>query len=360
MPNPASQASKTALLSVNGLTKDFGSSNFFRKTPILRAVNDVSFSIEKGETLALVGESGCGKSTTGRLVLRLLEASSGSIRFDGQELRELSHKKMTDVRRDLQIVFQDPYSSLNPRMAVRDLLGEPLLIHEGMSRSAIDERVAQLLATVGLPASHARRYPHEFSGGQRQRLGIARAIALSPKLVVCDEAVSALDVSVQAQVVNLLEDIQEKLGLSYLFISHDLTVVRQIARRVAVMYLGRIIELAPTESLFRNPRHPYTRLLMDAIPVPDPERRRNRTIPAGDIPSPLAPPSGCHFHPRCPYATAICKTTVPSVDTDDSGHRVACHHWRELPSRPPPESAGDTTNSRLKRLQSQFLTQPKG
>ena len=342
------------MLAVEGLSKVFGSSGLFSRRKEVRAVDGVSFSIRDGETLALVGESGCGKSTTGRLVLRLLDATSGSIRFSGCDIRDLPHKDLTRLRRDMQIVFQDPYSSLNPRMTVRDLIGEPLLIHEGMGRADMDARVAELLSIVGLRPDHARRYPHEFSGGQRQRIGIARAIALSPKLVVCDEAVSALDVSVQAQVVNLLQDIQERVGLSYLFISHDLTVVRQMAHQVAVMYLGRIVETAPTEDLFRTPRHPYTRLLLDAIPVPDPSRRQNRTVANGELPSPLAPPPGCHFHPRCPYATAVCKTTAPEPEIDPLGHQVSCHHWQSLPPRPVRIQGASEGNERLQRLQSRF------
>ena len=267
----------------------------------------------KAKTLALVGESGCGKSTTGRLVTRLIEPSAGWVRYRDEDLTHLRGRKLLPYRRKLQIIFQDPYASLNPRMTVADVLGELLRIHNLASGPGVGRRIAELLDMVGLPASHARRYPHEFSGGQRQRVGIARALALDPRLIVCDEPVSALDVSVQAQIVNLLKDIQVELDLSYLFISHDLMVVRHMADRIAVMYLGRIVEAAPTDDLFAAPRHPYTRALLNVIPLPDPGRRAARQVVEGDVPSPIAPPPGCHFHPRCPFATERCKVEAPQL-----------------------------------------------
>ncbi|MFO1162049.1 MAG: ABC transporter ATP-binding protein [Reyranellaceae bacterium] len=344
------------LLSVGGLVKHFADRGLFKRgNAIVRAVDGVSFEVAEGETLALVGESGCGKSTTGRLVTRLLDPSAGWIRFRDDDLTHLRGRKLLPYRRMLQIIFQDPYASLNPRMTVADVLGELLHIHKLASGPGIERRIAELLDMVGLPASHARRYPHEFSGGQRQRIGIARALALDPRLIVCDEPVSALDVSVQAQIVNLLKDIQDELDLSYLFISHDLLVVRHMADRIAVMYLGRILETASTDDLFAAPRHPYTRALLNVIPVPDPARRAARQVIEGDVPSPIAPPPGCHFHPRCPFATERCTLEAPRLEQVAPDHAVACHRWQDIPA-----FAGTAAvdarggNPHLERLQAYF------
>ena len=343
----------TALLEVENLSKRFTArSNWYGKpTAYLSAVDDISFTLDAGETLGIVGESGCGKSTTGRLVLRLLEASAGRIRYDGRDITALEGEQLRALRRDMQLVFQDPYASLNPRMTVADILTEPLMLHGLVPPAKRPERVAELLRLVGLSPDHARRYPHEFSGGQRQRIGIARALAVEPNLIVCDEAVSALDVSVQAQVLNLLRDLQRRLNLAYIFIAHDLAVVRHIADRVAVMYLGRIVEIAPTRQLFSQPRHPYTRALLSAIPVPNPQADRQRSILAGDVPSPINPPSGCRFHTRCTFASPRCSQEAPVLEDG-----VACHHWRELPAAAPLPSEGSTAGAeRLRRLQAKFL-----
>ncbi len=299
-----------------------------RKLAVLRAVEDVSLAIAAGETLGLVGESGCGKSTLGRTLLRLLDPTSGTIRFDGTDITRLDQSALRPLRRRMQMIFQDPYASLNPRMTVGATVAEPIIIHGlAATRRERDERVADLLARVGLPADAAGRYPHEFSGGQRQRVGIARALAVRPELIVCDEPISALDVSIQAQIVNLLQDLQEADKLTYLFISHDLKIVQHICDRVAVMYLGRVVELAPATTLYREPRHPYTRALLSAVPVLDPRARRARIILQGDVPSPLAPPPGCAFHPRCPVVDkpAACTTVVPVLRLMKNGSQVACH-----------------------------------
>ncbi|HEY0093368.1 MAG TPA: dipeptide ABC transporter ATP-binding protein [Archangium sp.] len=290
----------------------------------VKAVDGVGFDVRRGETLGLVGESGCGKSTLGRTLLRLVEPAAGSIRFEGRELTGLSQRELRPLRRRMQLVFQDPYASLNPRMTVRDILGEPFAIH-GLERGREREaKVAELLDLMGLPRDALGRYPHEFSGGQRQRIGIARAIALRPDLVVADEPISALDVSIQAQIVNLLVDLQRELGLTYVFIAHDLKIVEYVSTRVAVMYLGRIVELADAADLYRKPRHPYTQALLSAVPVPDPERKRSRIILQGDVPSPLAPPPGCPFHPRCPYAMERCRRETPPLYALGNGHTAAC------------------------------------
>ncbi len=292
----------------------------------VKAVDDISFSIKRGETLGLVGESGCGKSTTGRTILRLLEATEGEIYFEGENILELEKKELRRLRREMQIIFQDPYASLNPRMKVADIIGEPLDIHGLVdNKQEREEKVQELLEEVGLLPDHMKRYPHEFSGGQRQRIGVARALALNPKLIICDEPVSALDVSIQAQVINLMEDLQEQFNLTYLFIAHDLSVVQHISDRIAVMYLGKIVELAEERELFENTLHPYSRSLLSAIPVADPDYESERIILEGDVPSPVDPPSGCRFHPRCPEAIDICSEEEPEFKEYEEGHWSACH-----------------------------------
>jgi peptide/nickel transport system ATP-binding protein/oligopeptide transport system ATP-binding protein len=297
----------------------------FRRTALVRAVEKVSLAIQPGETMGLVGESGCGKSTLGRTLLRLVEPTGGTIRFEGQPLEGLPQRQLQPYRRHLQMIFQDPYASLNPRQTAGDTVGEPLANYGLAQGRARSERVAALFERVGLRPEQMRNYPHEFSGGQRQRLGIARALAVGPKLIVCDEPVSALDVSVQAQVINLLVDLQAEFGLSYLFIAHDLAVVEHISHRVAVMYLGEIVELASRVALFRNPLHPYTEALLAAVPVPDPERPRERVILGGEVPSPSDPPKGCRFHTRCPYVMARCRVEAPRFREVAPGHFAACH-----------------------------------
>jgi peptide/nickel transport system ATP-binding protein/oligopeptide transport system ATP-binding protein len=322
----------TALLAVRNLRKSFPLAGAGLGAPrrLLRAVDGVSFDISPGETLGLVGESGCGKSTVGKLLLRLIEADSGSIRFHGEELVGLPNRAMTPLRRQLQMIFQDPFSSLNPRLKVGEIVAEPLLIHGLATRRELPERAVELLRAVGLAAEHAGRYPHEFSGGQRQRIGIARALAVRPQLVIADEPVSALDLSIRAQIVNLLQDLQEQFGLTYLFISHDLSIVEHVCNRVAVMYLGRIVELAPAEALYAAPRHPYTEALLNAVPVPDPTSAGRRPVLGGELPSAAAPPTGCHFHPRCPYVQSLCRAEAPPLATQGKDHLSACHFSSEV------------------------------
>jgi len=311
---------------------------FQRKVGAVQAVDGVSFSVKRGETLGLVGESGCGKSTTGRAILQLYKPTAGNVVFNGSDLTLLDSSQMRRMRRHLQMIFQDPYASLNPRMTVGNIVSEPMQIHKLVAKSERTQRVQELLQTVGLNPYFANRYPHEFSGGQRQRIGIARALAANPDFIVCDEPVSALDVSIQAQIVNLLEDLQDQFGLTYLFIAHDLSVVRHISNRVAVMYLGKIVELADRNDLYDNPLHPYTKALLSAVPIPDPviEKQRERIILTGDVPSPINPPSGCRFHTRCPYVMDVCKRIDPLFSDQGSGHHVACHLY--------PGSGADTAD----------------
>jgi peptide/nickel transport system ATP-binding protein len=333
----AIHASGRRLLDVRHLSKHFLIHQGFLRRVVgqVRAVDDVSFHIDEGETLALVGESGCGKTTTSRCVLRAIDPTAGEIWFSTSEgarvdVADLAPRELRQLRRDIQMIFQDPFSSLNPRMTLLDLVGEPLLNYGMKSRSDREARVAELLRLVGLRPEYMRRFPHAFSGGQRQRIGIARALALNPRLVVADEPVSALDVSVQAQVLNLMIDLRQELGLAYLFVAHDLSVVKQFSHRVAVMYVGRIVETAPTEALFRQPKHPYTEALLSAVPKPDPRVRSKRIVLQGEVGNPANPPPGCNFHPRCAYATEICRKEEPALEEIAPGHFARCHHARKL------------------------------
>jgi len=321
---------KEILLKVDGLVKHFPiyKSGFLRKQiGAVRAVDGVSFDIHRGETLGLVGESGCGKSTTGRNILQLQTPTAGHVYFEGADLVTMKHETLRRMRRKMQMIFQDPYASLNPRMTIGQIIGEPLLVHGIADKREAEKEVENLLSIVGLNPSYANRYPHEFSGGQRQRVGVARALALKPSLIICDEPISALDVSIQAQVVNLLEDLQKQFNLTYLFIAHDLSMVKHISNRVAVMYLGVLVELAPRDELYNNPLHPYTQALLSAVPIPDPlvEEKRQRKILQGDVPSPANPPSGCRFRTRCPLAIDVCAQQKPETREVTPGHFVACH-----------------------------------
>jgi oligopeptide transport system ATP-binding protein len=328
-PVGTSEASApTPLVKIRRLRKEFavGSTGLFRPTRLtVKAVDGIDLNIYLGETLGLVGESGSGKSTLGRLILGLIKPTAGEIFFDGQELSQLSRRAMRSLRRQMQLVFQDPYSSLNPRMRVESIVGEGIEIHKLKRGAEKRARIVELLEMVGLDAQALRRYPHEFSGGQRQRIGIARALAVEPRFIVLDEPVSALDVSIQAQIINLLQDLQSRLNLTYLFIAHDLRVVEHVSRRVAIMYVGKIVEIADRDEIYRNPRHPYTRALLSALPAIKADERSERVRLPGEVPSPLQPPSGCRFHPRCPYAIDMCRTVEPALEAGRSGHAVACH-----------------------------------
>jgi peptide/nickel transport system ATP-binding protein len=322
---------ESVLLRVDHLKKYFPIKRgifFKREIGRVHAVDDVSIEIKAGETLGLVGESGCGKSTLGRCIIRLLDLTSGSVTFDGRDISRLSRRALRPIRGELQMVFQDPYASLNPRKRVGTIIGDPLRIHGSKNRKQIRDRVRELLDLVGLSPEHINRYPHEFSGGQRQRIGVARALALHPKLIIADEPVSALDVSIRAQVINLLDDLQDELGLTYIFIAHDLGVVRHVSDRIAVMYLGKIVEISPAEELYKKPVHPYTEALLSAVPIPDPNisAQREQVVLEGDVPSPISPPSGCRFHPRCKYATDVCAQIEPELKVHNAGHQAACHH----------------------------------
>ncbi|MDW0110738.1 ABC transporter ATP-binding protein [Sporosarcina aquimarina] len=319
------------LLEVQNVKKHFPipSKLFSRKKEVVKAVDGVSFTVNKGETLSIVGESGCGKSTTGRMIMKLLDITEGKVIFEGKDITNMTDDQIRPLRKEFQMVFQDPYASLNPRLTIKEILEEPLIVHD-FNKGNRNQRVTELLEVVGLNKYHADRYPHEFSGGQRQRIGIARALAVNPKLIIADEPVSALDVSIQSQVLNLMKDLQEEFGLTYVFIAHDLSVVEHISDRVGVMYLGRLVELATRDELFGKPLHPYTKALLSAVPIPDPTVKRERIILKGDIPSPANPPSGCTFHTRCPFAQETCKIQVPEFRELEPGHYVACHYAEEL------------------------------
>ncbi|MFI0814218.1 ABC transporter ATP-binding protein [Streptomyces sp. NPDC021098] len=340
------------LLTVSGLVKHFPIKKGLlqRQSGAVQAVDGLDFDVRQGETLGVVGESGCGKSTMGRLITRLLEPTSGKIEFEGKDITHLGTAAMRPMRRDVQMIFQDPYSSLNPRHTVGAIVGAPFRLQGVTPEGGIKAEVQRLLALVGLNPEHYNRYPHEFSGGQRQRIGIARALALKPKLVVADEPVSALDVSIQAQVVNLLDDLQDELGLTYVIIAHDLSVIRHVSDRIAVMYLGKIVELADRRALYESPMHPYTKALLSAVPVPDPRRRarRERILLKGDVPSPISPPSGCRFHTRCWKATEVCKREEPPLVALATGHQVACHHPENAPGQAPGQVAGPVRSATKK------------
>lgn len=328
LDNGSDENSKECLLEVHNLKKYFplrGGGVFSRTEAWIKAVDDVSFDVYQGETLGLVGESGCGKTTTGKCILRLEEPTSGKVLFEGRDVYSMGAEELRALRREMQIIFQDPYGSLNPRMTVGDIVGEAFIIHNIASGNERHEKVEHLLNVVGLSPYHSRRYPHEFSGGQRQRIGIARALALRPKLIICDEPVSALDVSIQSQILNLLNDLQDEFQLTYIFIAHDLSVVQHISDRIGVMYLGRLVELTDSVTLYASPKHPYTQALLSAIPVPDPDHDKDRIVLEGDVPSSLEPPSGCSFHTRCSYCRDICTKVRPEWKEVEKGHFVACH-----------------------------------
>ncbi|MGP4072529.1 ABC transporter ATP-binding protein [Piscibacillus sp. B03] len=318
---------QTPILEVNNLKKYFPVKGgvFGRQVGVVKAVDDVSFTVNQGEILGIVGESGCGKSTTGKTILRLIEPTEGEIKFEDQNIAKLSGEQVRRLRKDMQIIFQDPYASLNPRHTIEKIISEPLLVHSDLTSKERKERIKELLEVVGLRAEHASRYPHQFSGGQRQRIGIARALANNPKLIICDEPVSALDVSVQSQILNLMESLRDEFNLTYIFIAHDLSVVKHISDRVGVMYLGGMVELANKDELYENPMHPYTQALLSAVPVADPDNRPDRVILEGDVPSPSDPPSGCPFHTRCPMAMDVCKEVKPEFREARDQHFVACH-----------------------------------
>jgi oligopeptide/dipeptide ABC transporter ATP-binding protein len=346
----------TVLLEAKNLVKHFvaARSAFGRPKAFVRAVDGVSFTVDSGETLALVGESGCGKSTVSRLVLRLIEPDQGEVRFEGRDLLGMNANDLRAFRRNAQIIFQDPYASLNPRMTVGQILAEPLILHNLVPESRRRERIEELLRLVGLEPRFARRYAHEFSGGQRQRIAIARALAVEPKLIICDEPVSALDVSIRSQILNLLHDLQQRLGLAYIFVSHDLAVVKHIADRVAVMNLGHIVETADAATLFASPRHPYSRALLSAIPVPKPGAKRSRMVLEGEMPSAIDPPSGCRFHSRCPYVIDRCRVEAPQLLPSTTGHLTACHRADELPPADAIIPDGEAFSPKLERLVAAF------
>jgi oligopeptide transport system ATP-binding protein len=327
LPASADKMMKTMLLDVRNLVKSFPlkKTGLFQEQQYVHAVNGVSFSLNSGETLGLVGESGCGKTTAGRAILRLIEPTAGAIHFEGRDVARFTEKELKEFRRDAQMIFQDPYASLNPRMTVGDIVGEPLLVHHMGKKAERIDRVVEVLQKVGLEPSYMQRFPHEFSGGQRQRIGIARVLTLNPKLIIADEPVSALDVSIQAQIINLLVRLQEEFHLSYVFVSHDLAVVEHLSDRVAIMYLGKIVEIAPSPNIYANPRHPYTQALLTAIPTPDPKSEMHRTVLQGDLPNPAKPPSGCTFRTRCPLVEKICSDQVPEMVEVGREHYAACH-----------------------------------
>ncbi len=358
MESLSSQAASTPVLEAREIAKHFvvQRTTFGYPRTVARAVDGVSLKVMPGETLAIVGESGCGKSTLGRLLMRLVEPSAGDVFIGGENVTHLGHAAVRKKRRDVQLIFQDPYASLNPRMTIAQTISEPLMLHNVVPVAQRSRRVIELLEMVGLRAEQAHRYPHEFSGGQRQRVVIARALASEPKAIICDEAVSALDVSIQAQILNLLKDLQARLDLAFVFISHDLSVVKHIADRVAVMYLGKIVELGSVETIFDAPRHPYTRALLSAIPIAAPrkDRPRSATVLHGDLPSPLSPPDGCRLHTRCPHARPECKTVSMVLEAEPNGHANACAFWRELPPLDAGVGAGETRNPKLERLFAAF------